>query len=190
MKRVGGPVIVLYVTVFASVGLAFGTPNRYSYDALNRLVKVERADGVAVTYTYDALGNRLSKTVIHDIDFDGVADSLDCAPTDPTAWGLPVPVTGVSVSGSGSSTITWDSQAATIGSGALYDVATGLLSDLHGAGGLGAATCLGSGLAVNAVADGRDPAAGDGFYYVVRSRNACGIGTYGASTLDTGAPCP
>lgn len=36
---------------------------QYTYDSLNRLTKVEREDGTAVEYTYDAAGNRLTKTV-------------------------------------------------------------------------------------------------------------------------------
>lgn len=36
---------------------------QYTYDNLNRLTKVEREDGTVVEYTYDAAGNRLTKTV-------------------------------------------------------------------------------------------------------------------------------
>jgi YD repeat-containing protein len=35
----------------------------YTYDVLNRLIKVERNDGKVVEYTYDEAGNRLARTV-------------------------------------------------------------------------------------------------------------------------------
>lgn len=38
----------------------------YSYDDLNRLVKVQYADGVVVTYTYDKNGNLIRKVVSRD----------------------------------------------------------------------------------------------------------------------------
>lgn len=36
---------------------------KYEYDTMNRLTKVTYADGSTVSYTYDQLGNRLSKSV-------------------------------------------------------------------------------------------------------------------------------
>ena len=36
---------------------------KYEYDAMNRLAKVTYGSGIVVTYTYDALGNRLAKKV-------------------------------------------------------------------------------------------------------------------------------
>jgi len=35
----------------------------YTYDKLNRLIRVEYADGTVITYTYDAAGNRTGMTV-------------------------------------------------------------------------------------------------------------------------------
>jgi CSLREA domain-containing protein len=43
---------------------AFAQSVNYSYDSLNRLTQVVYADGTSITYTYDASGNRLTKTVI------------------------------------------------------------------------------------------------------------------------------
>lgn len=125
-----------------------------------------------------------------DTDADQHGDACDCAPGDPTAWGSPQPVTGLAVAGSATTSLTWDDQAPAIGSGAQYDVATGLVSDLHGSAGYGAATCLASRVGVPSASDARTPAVGDGFYYLVRSRNVCGIGTYEAPPLDAASPCP
>ncbi len=51
------------VLLFATLQTFAQTTNTYEYDANNRLVKVTYARGITVTYTYDELGNRLSKTV-------------------------------------------------------------------------------------------------------------------------------
>ncbi len=52
-----GLLIVSILQAFAQ------TTVNYTYDALNRITKVEYGNGVTVTYTYDALGNRTSKSV-------------------------------------------------------------------------------------------------------------------------------
>ena len=41
----------------------FAQTNTYEYDANNRLTKVTYSNGVTVSYTYDALGNRIGKKV-------------------------------------------------------------------------------------------------------------------------------
>src|SRR5437868_5019900 len=46
------------------VSAAHAVPISYSYDALNRLTSVVYPDGTTVTYTYDAAGNRLNRTVV------------------------------------------------------------------------------------------------------------------------------
>ena len=48
--------------------LAQGTV-KYEYDSNNRLTQVTYSNGVTVTYTYDNLGNRLSKKVTSGADF-------------------------------------------------------------------------------------------------------------------------
>src|SRR5690606_17786622 len=42
----------------------------YEYDNLNRLVKVVFHNGIVYNYTYDNLGNRLSKTIDVELPFD------------------------------------------------------------------------------------------------------------------------
>ena len=60
MKR---RLIYTLAIMFASLqAFAQGTV-KYEYDALNRLTQVKYSNGVTVTYTYDNLGNRLSKKV-------------------------------------------------------------------------------------------------------------------------------
>lgn len=52
---------ILLFLIFATVSVA-GTI-LYQYDSLNRLIKATYPDGTVIQYTYDAAGNRLTKTV-------------------------------------------------------------------------------------------------------------------------------
>ena len=52
----------------------------YVYDELDRLVQVIYDDGTVVTYSYDAGGNRLSRTAAEDRDGDGIAFAGGGAP--------------------------------------------------------------------------------------------------------------
>ena len=50
----------------------------YHYDPLGRLIRAETDDGIVITYTYDAVGNRLSRRIsFADLDGDGLPDSRD-----------------------------------------------------------------------------------------------------------------
>jgi hypothetical protein len=78
-------------------------------------------------------------------------------------------------------TLTWRSAADQAGPGTVHDLVRGSLGQLPvGAG--DAETCLASGIAAAEHRDAQDPAAGAGFWYVVRGRNACGTGTYGRTS--------
>jgi YD repeat-containing protein len=44
----------------------------YAYDELNRLTSVTYDDGTTIAYSYDAAGNRLTRTVTEDNDGDGI----------------------------------------------------------------------------------------------------------------------
>ena len=78
-------IVIIFMMLFASLA-AFAADKQkttYEYDKLNRLVKVVSPLG-ETTYTYDALGNRLSRTfkaskviVPGDANGDGNVDATD-----------------------------------------------------------------------------------------------------------------
>ena len=179
--RAGGRLFVfwlMFALSFPSIVPADET--RYTYDDLGRLVRVERPDGAVVTYTYDAVGNRLSRSIINDGDFDGVRDTLDCAPLDPGAHTAPGEVTGVSFQAD-TVTLSWDSAADSAGSDTIYDVAKGVLGELPAGTGSSEA-CILPGGSAPAATDFSFPAVGTGYWYLIRARNVCGTGTYGADS--------
>jgi hypothetical protein len=77
----------------------------------------------------------------------------------------------------------------------LYDVAGGLLTALRASGGFEAATCLADDVVGVLWDDVRpEPAAGDGYYYLVRPQNDCAVGSFGAAgsgdERDLSTRCP
>ena len=76
MKRY---IIYTIVMMFAVLQASAQTSVNYNYDDLNRLTEVNYSNGVKVRYTYDALGNRMTRTVTTsqsqqlrgDVDDDG-----------------------------------------------------------------------------------------------------------------------
>ncbi|HEX5044283.1 MAG TPA: hypothetical protein VFV75_15360 [Candidatus Polarisedimenticolaceae bacterium] len=113
-----------------------------------------------------------------DGDGDGVANAGDCAPFDSTAGYVPAEVAALAF-GADKQTLSWISQAWT-GSGTVYDAVRGLVSELPTGG--PAETCLLSGGATPQASDATQPDPETAFYYLVRARNACGVGTYGTET--------
>lgn len=77
--------LIYTVAMVLAVVQAFGQGTvKYEYDALNHLTQVTYSNGVTVSYTYDALGNRLSKKVTGslvaisgDLNDDGKVDVTD-----------------------------------------------------------------------------------------------------------------
>lgn len=116
-----------------------------------------------------------------DADRDGMRDALDCAPADGTAFIVPREVSGVRFRSP--ALFEWNSAAAGSGTGARYDVVQGLLSQLP-PGSRSGETCLANNSPSRTVTDDRNPAAGTGFYYMIRASNTCGTGTYGAGSTD------
>ncbi|MGH9365473.1 MAG: Kelch repeat-containing protein, partial [Thermoanaerobaculia bacterium] len=125
-------------------------------------------------------------------DGDAAGDACDCAPANGGSFAQPVEVQSLTEAGIGATSLTWQDQAPLVGSAVVYDVATGSLATLHSTGGFGGAICLVSGATTPAATDSRVPPPADGFYHLVRSRNACGAGTYGPgrAALDSASPCP
>ena len=117
----------------------------------------------------------------HDGDGDRVIDSCDCAPADPSVFGIPSEVATMVLSAD-KTTVVWSSDAPETGDGTGYDLMRGSTAELPV--GTGASeTCVQSGIAATAFSDTFVPAPGQAAYYLVRSVNVCGIGSYGQSTL-------
>ena len=112
-----------------------------------------------------------------DQDGDGVVDEADCAPLDGAAFGLPTEVAAVRFP-TDAQTLAWDSAAPAAGYGTIHDLLRGDLRQLPVGSGA-AETCVAGGLKDPAATDGVWPAPGEGAWYLVRGRNACGTGTYG-----------
>lgn len=73
------------ILFFCIQGISYAGTVNYTYDELNRLVRVEYSSGMTIEYTYDASGNRLTKEVTStDSDNDGLSDVLENSTcTDP-----------------------------------------------------------------------------------------------------------
>lgn len=113
-----------------------------------------------------------------DSDHDGRGDLCDCAPSDPTVFAVPSEVGNLKIA-TDCETISWSSAAAHSGTSTLYDLSRGSLWHLP-VGGAGAPeTCIESKTPIPKAVDPAIPTPGDGFWYLVRGRNSCGLGTYG-----------
>jgi serine protease AprX len=122
-----------------------------------------------------------------DADADGIADVCDCAASASGSFDAPGEAAGLGFAAD-KTTLSWESWSFAAGSGTLYDVVRGDLANLRADGTIAAAACLGAPSLQASVADEVTPASGEGFYYVVQARNACGAGSFGA--LRTHTACP
>ena len=126
-----------------------------------------------------------------DPDADGVPTRDDCAPLDPRVHAVPVEIDALTIQRltvPGGVVLDWDDRSTQAGTATVYDVASGLLSNLPGGAPAG---CLARDLTVTVYFDGSTAPAGDGFYYLVRARNSCGPAPgegWGRDSL--GAPRP
>jgi len=127
---------------------------------------------------FDGLGDACDP----DDDGDGVADAADCAPADPFAFAPPDEVAGVEVvpgQSPGQAIVTWSTS--TTGAGALYDVVSGFVDDLRPTGFAGVG-CLISKHPGTQFTYSNNVKGKAGFYFLVRERNACGIGKWGSGS--------
>ena len=119
-----------------------------------------------------------------DADLDGIADPCDCAPADPGSYDAPGEAGPLDVLDA--ATVLWGSMSHAAGPGTVYDLVRGAVSDLRSSGSIATAACVAAGTAATSFTETLTPAAGDGYYYVVRARNACGSGGWGQTSA--GAP--
>jgi len=113
-------------------------------------------------------------------DADDRGDACDCAPSDSGAFDFPFEISGLSLEDA--TTLTWNSDAPNSGSGTTYDVLRGDASNLSS--GFDGGTCFASDLSDVTVEDTTDPAVGSSYYYLIRSNNVCGPGSYGTDSFD------
>jgi hypothetical protein len=126
----------------------------------------------------------------------------DCFPADPGTFAAPPEVLDLRVgdAGGGAASVSWSSLDPVVGQGAVYDLVSGLVSQLRADRSYARAACLASSLADTPFSDARPgPSPGQAAYYLAHGRNSCGVGTYGESglepdpraALDAGVPaCP
>ncbi|MEM7249381.1 MAG: FG-GAP repeat protein [Acidobacteriota bacterium] len=129
-----------------------------------------------------------------DADDDDVGEACDCDDLDPTAGEWPSARTELRV---GSELVTWTALAE-LGSSAVHDVLVGDLDALHASGSFAETTCLVMAAPEVEVTTSLLPESSS--YLLVRSSNACALGSWGSSTgaanprsgLDAmpGVPCP
>jgi hypothetical protein len=113
-----------------------------------------------------------------------VPDATDCAPWNSGAFA--VPGAGITVHiAADRRTFTWNSVASGSGVDTFYDMARGKLSQFPVGSGA-AETCAGTAFSGTTLEDATAPAAGTGFWYLVRGHNTCGAGSYG--TRSNGSP--
>ncbi len=156
-------------------------PNAWTTDlaaepALTTQALREGAGG-AITFTCTPLGSGVR--LGGDRDEDSVLNGDDCAPGDADTLAAPETVTGLAVGDAAGTLLTWDDQAPVTGAALRYDVLGGGLAALH-ASGVGVTLCLAQGLDEASYADDRPPPLpGDGYYYLIRAGNPCGVASLG-----------
>ncbi len=116
-----------------------------------------------------------------DTDGDAAGDVCDCLPIDPTASHLPSDIDTVRFL-SDKVTIVWVSDSPNSGSGTVYDVMRGEVAELPvGTGTL--ETCLEPNSSEPVAIDDTLPDPSCSYYYLIRGRNNCGLGSYGTDSL-------
>jgi hypothetical protein len=121
-----------------------------------------------------------------DSDGDGVDDGIDCRPVDPTTWDAPTEATNLALSGKSPTSFQWSTPASPGGTAILYDLIRSTSPS-----NFDAATCLVSNGATTAPAFTDAAVPSPAFFYLVRSKTACGgtLGTKSPAIPRTGAVC-
>jgi hypothetical protein len=144
-------------------------------------------DGTVDNNVIDSDGDTFDDCVDTDDDNDGALDTADCAPLNAGSFGMPVEVQSLDVLATTPTQVTWTNQA--IGSATQYEIATGVIATV-GQVSFPAGTCLTTVSGTPAIDPRPVPSPGQAFYYMVKSRNACGPGTHGSAARDTHPACP
>ncbi|MEE8412576.1 MAG: MopE-related protein [Acidobacteriota bacterium] len=115
-----------------------------------------------------------------DFDMDGHgACAADCNDADAGAFAFPPEIANLTFTDK--VTLSWDSAAAAAGSATVHDIVIGLLSE--GPVGSGVSeTCLTTPAGANTATHLAVPDPGECYRFVIRGRNSCGAGTYGAES--------
>jgi photosystem II stability/assembly factor-like uncharacterized protein len=125
-------------------------------------------------YVYDL--NQLGPA---DADGDGANNLEDCRPDDPTVFAAPGEVAGLGF-GADRVTLSWSSAAFAAGPATEHQVVRGLVAGLPV--GDASEACILTGALGSSTTDADLPPSGAAFWYLVRGRNDCGIGTYGSTS--------
>jgi len=133
----------------------------------------------------DGLDDDCNGIVEDNLDGDGdgyTRCAPDCNDSDPGVWDYPVELAGLTVDPGFPTLVSWPDLGPFIGPAIAYDVVSGSMGP--GAGiNFSGGSCVQSGTSDPGYSDSRpNPLPGSGNWYLSRARNACGIGTYGASS--------
>lgn len=85
--------IVLGISIFYFFPVYGQVSNSYEYDILNRLTKIQYQNGLVINYTYDPLGNRLTKTrtILLPVAAGAITGSpVVCKGADSVSYSVPV----------------------------------------------------------------------------------------------------
>jgi hypothetical protein len=128
-----------------------------------------------------------------DADNDGMRNTMDCDSDDGAVFHEPHEI--VNVRFPSETVLEWDSDAPNSGTGTVYDVLRGDLDEVAFIGSGSGEICLAFGTSETSIMvdDSSGLASGEGYFYLIRAENTCGVGTYGGDSsfnTRTSATCP
>jgi hypothetical protein len=132
----------------------------------------------------------LANTGQQDIDHDRAGDVCDCQWMTYTVHHAPGDTGGLRVGVDlARDRLGWCSRKEDCGSETAYTLVRGRISELPVGSG-SSETCLASAIGLTRIDDPAEPEAGDGFWYVLRAHNGCGVGAYGYGAGGERMPAP